>query len=175
MKHYNFRPPGYSGKSMPPMTPKLHAEVSSKLQKIWGPYAGWAHSVLFTADLRAFAGNEGKPTILTPPDSPMSSTGKPEEVNLPAEPNITPRARKRKLASFYTPSPSPSLRKVRSTVSDQPTVHGNINSVSSASMTVANSSSDYPIPSSISDTRVESVGTTLAERIKLRSRGRRIG
>ncbi|KAF4576750.1 8-oxoguanine glycosylase ogg1 [Pleurotus pulmonarius] len=36
------------------MTPKLYDEVSSKLANIWGEYAGWAHSVLFTADLKSF-------------------------------------------------------------------------------------------------------------------------
>ncbi|KAF8321632.1 DNA glycosylase, partial [Clavulina sp. PMI_390] len=57
MKHYNFRVPGHSGKGggVPPMTPKLHIEVSAKLQKIWGPYAGWAQGVLFTSDLKAFS------------------------------------------------------------------------------------------------------------------------
>ena len=29
--------------------------IADKFRALWGPYAGWAHSVLFTADLRAFA------------------------------------------------------------------------------------------------------------------------
>lgn len=27
------------------MTPKLYDEVNTKLTKVWGDYAGWAHSV----------------------------------------------------------------------------------------------------------------------------------
>lgn len=77
IKHYNFRVPGYSsssnGKSAPPMTPKLHQEVSAKLQKIWGPYAGWAHSVLFTSDLKAFALPAAADGGLPPPNSPITA------------------------------------------------------------------------------------------------------
>ncbi|UZJ51532.1 hypothetical protein CBS101457_000852 [Exobasidium rhododendri] len=29
--------------------------IASRFRDLWGPYAGWAHSILFTADLRAFA------------------------------------------------------------------------------------------------------------------------
>lgn len=43
------------------MTPKIYEAVSTKLVETWGEYAGWAHSVLFTADLRSFA-NYGLPT-----------------------------------------------------------------------------------------------------------------
>lgn len=172
MKHYNFRPPGYSRKSVPPMTPKLHAEVSSKLQKIWGPYAGWAHSVLFTADLRVFAGYEGKSEVLAPVESPIPSIGKPGGIDQSVEPNITPRARKRKLISTGLYTPSPSLRKVRSTTSLD---DGNINSLEFAAPAVVRGSVDDSIPPTISDTQAQSVGTTLAERIKLRSRCRRMG
>ncbi|EAU88821.2 N-glycosylase/DNA lyase [Coprinopsis cinerea okayama7 len=51
VKHYGMK--GNSGKTA--MTPKLYDEVNNKLQSLWGDYAGWAHSVLFTADLKAFA------------------------------------------------------------------------------------------------------------------------
>ena len=27
------------------MTPKLYLDVAKKLADVWGPYAGWAHSV----------------------------------------------------------------------------------------------------------------------------------
>ncbi|KAM0792354.1 hypothetical protein ACM66B_005034 [Microbotryomycetes sp. NB124-2] len=35
------------------MTPALHDKVSSKLQSLWGRYAGWAQQVLFFADLKS--------------------------------------------------------------------------------------------------------------------------
>ncbi|CAL1530552.1 unnamed protein product [Lymnaea stagnalis] len=34
------------------LTPKLYNEIGDFYRELWGPYAGWAHSVLFTADLR---------------------------------------------------------------------------------------------------------------------------
>lgn len=34
---------------------KGYEVIADKFRSLWGPYAGWAHSVLFTADLRAFA------------------------------------------------------------------------------------------------------------------------
>ncbi|PIL24206.1 hypothetical protein GSI_13959 [Ganoderma sinense ZZ0214-1] len=50
-KYYGFRGPTKTGT----MSPKLYEEVSSKLTAVWGDYAGWAHSVLFTSDLKSFA------------------------------------------------------------------------------------------------------------------------
>ncbi|KAH9930683.1 DNA glycosylase, partial [Fomitopsis serialis] len=52
MKHY-----GVSGtsKGKAAMNPKLYDAVSSKLTAVWGDCAGWAHSVLFTSDLKSFA------------------------------------------------------------------------------------------------------------------------
>lgn len=43
VKHYGMR--GSSGGKIP-MTPKLYDDVNAKLAKIWGAYAGWAHSVI---------------------------------------------------------------------------------------------------------------------------------
>ena len=173
MKHYNFRVPGHSGRSVPPMTPKLHAEVSSKLQQIWGPYAGWAHSVLFTADLRAFAEYEGKPTILTPPASPIPLKGKVEKVRRPSEPGTAPRTKKRKLTGLHTPSPSPLPRRVRTP--KQPKADTDVNSLSlTVSAVPVPPTNDRMPPTIRSSFEVESINTTLAERIKLRSRARRI-
>ncbi|KAG2111701.1 DNA glycosylase [Suillus discolor] len=54
IKHYGLRTVGGSkGKSA--MTPRIYNEVATKLADIWGGYAGWAHTVLFTADLKAFS------------------------------------------------------------------------------------------------------------------------
>lgn len=67
LKYYGLRgtPQGKGGKV--PMTPKIYEAVCTKLVETWGDYAGWAHSVLFTADLRSFA-NYG----LASPDSTPS-------------------------------------------------------------------------------------------------------
>ncbi|CCM00483.1 uncharacterized protein FIBRA_02517 [Fibroporia radiculosa] len=58
MKHYGVNG---SSKAKTAMTPKLYDEVSNKLAIIWGSYAGWAHLVLFTSDLKSFA-SYGLPT-----------------------------------------------------------------------------------------------------------------
>jgi N-glycosylase/DNA lyase len=42
IKHYGLR---VSSGTKANMTPKLYDEVNMKLAKIWGDYAGWAHSV----------------------------------------------------------------------------------------------------------------------------------
>ncbi|KAI0306353.1 DNA glycosylase [Multifurca ochricompacta] len=52
MKHYGFR--GVSGAKQA-MSPKLYDVISERFHGVWGDYAGWAHSVLFTADLKAFS------------------------------------------------------------------------------------------------------------------------
>ena len=43
------------------MTPKIYEAVGKRLREIWGAYAGWAQSVLFTSDLKSFE-NYGLPT-----------------------------------------------------------------------------------------------------------------
>ncbi|KAK2460831.1 hypothetical protein APHAL10511_007301 [Amanita phalloides] len=44
-----------SAKGKATMSPKLYDEVSSKFHNVWGEYAGWAHSVMFTSDLKSFS------------------------------------------------------------------------------------------------------------------------
>ncbi|KAJ1310451.1 hypothetical protein OPQ81_007184 [Rhizoctonia solani] len=51
-KMYGFRSQGKQPKTM---NPRLYSEIAGKFTDTWGPYAGWAHSVLFTADLKSFA------------------------------------------------------------------------------------------------------------------------
>ncbi|GAB1517169.1 8-oxoguanine glycosylase ogg1 [Rhizoctonia solani] len=51
-KMYGFK---FQGKQPKAMNPKLYSEIASKFANTWGPHAGWAHSVLFTADLKSFA------------------------------------------------------------------------------------------------------------------------
>ncbi|KAF9227507.1 N-glycosylase/DNA lyase [Gyrodon lividus] len=82
MKHYGFR--GSKGKVA--MTPKLYAEINSRLADIWGEYAGWAHSVLFTADLKVFS-SYGMPM---PPSTTMEASSAPPET-----PSNTPLRGKR--------------------------------------------------------------------------------
>ncbi|KAH7889422.1 DNA glycosylase [Phlebopus sp. FC_14] len=69
MKHYGLRGScGSNGKTA--MTPKLYDEINTKLVGIWGDYAGWAHSVLFTADLKVFASYGMSESPLKPEANP---------------------------------------------------------------------------------------------------------
>lgn len=43
-----------SGNGQKTITDKLHRELGDFFRKLWGPYAGWAQSVLFCADLKKF-------------------------------------------------------------------------------------------------------------------------
>ncbi|KAJ7109466.1 DNA glycosylase [Mycena epipterygia] len=72
IKHYGLKG---SLTSKATMTPKLYEEINTRLVGVWGDYAGWAHSVLFTSDLKAFASHgtpkSGETTPLpTPPPTP---------------------------------------------------------------------------------------------------------
>ncbi|XP_065193472.1 N-glycosylase/DNA lyase-like [Sycon ciliatum] len=40
------------------LTPSLMATIGDFFRKLYGPYAGWAHSVLFSAELRKFGGGK---------------------------------------------------------------------------------------------------------------------
>ncbi|KAK7020540.1 DNA glycosylase [Favolaschia claudopus] len=76
IKHYGLKG---SIKIKTSMTPKLYDEINTKLFAVWGDYAGWAHSVLFTSDLKAFSahGIEAAETSLpTPPPTPSPSKRK---------------------------------------------------------------------------------------------------
>ncbi|ETW86075.1 hypothetical protein HETIRDRAFT_13944, partial [Heterobasidion irregulare TC 32-1] len=58
MKHYDVRGANSrrgASATKQALSAKLYEEVSLKLMGVWGDYAGWAHSVLFTADLRSFS------------------------------------------------------------------------------------------------------------------------
>jgi N-glycosylase/DNA lyase len=80
LKYYGLRgtPQGKGGKV--PMTPKIYEAVGKRLVEIWGDYAGWAHSVLFTADLRSFASYN----LPTPDTTPLKSS--PTTPTTPATP-----------------------------------------------------------------------------------------
>ncbi|KAG9336065.1 hypothetical protein JZ751_003331 [Albula glossodonta] len=42
------------GKGQKSLTDKVHKEIGDFFRELWGPYAGWAHSVLFCSDLKKF-------------------------------------------------------------------------------------------------------------------------
>ncbi|XP_029291672.1 LOW QUALITY PROTEIN: N-glycosylase/DNA lyase [Cottoperca gobio] len=49
-RDYNYA----SGNGQKSITDKLHRDIGDFFRKLWGPYAGWAQSVLFCADLKKF-------------------------------------------------------------------------------------------------------------------------
>ncbi|XP_030278144.1 N-glycosylase/DNA lyase [Sparus aurata] len=49
-RDYNYT----SGTAQKSITDKLHRDIGDFFRKLWGPYAGWAQSVLFCADLKKF-------------------------------------------------------------------------------------------------------------------------
>ncbi|KAL2263697.1 hypothetical protein VTK26DRAFT_5553 [Humicola hyalothermophila] len=51
-RDYGF---GKGGKSSKTLTKAMYDAVGDHFRKIWGPQAGWAQSVLFTANLKSFA------------------------------------------------------------------------------------------------------------------------
>ncbi|KFA72441.1 hypothetical protein S40288_09867 [Stachybotrys chartarum IBT 40288] len=67
----------------------MYDAVGDHFRNLWGPYAGWAHSVLFTADLREFAGAATKVEAV-------------QEVSIKKEPaeEKTGKVKKRKVAKI---------------------------------------------------------------------------
>ncbi|KIJ41267.1 hypothetical protein M422DRAFT_31857, partial [Sphaerobolus stellatus SS14] len=106
IKHYGLRgSPG--GEKKVAMTPKLYDEVQMKLAGVWGAYAGWAHSVLFTSDLKSFA-MYGLPTP-SPEKAKAKAKVEGKEVALEW---TSPAYGRRAPPRFTTPeSPSPKGRK----------------------------------------------------------------
>lgn len=82
VKHYHFTRNGLKSKTT--MTPKIYDEISKRLSDIWGEYAGWAHSILFTADLKAFSAyglheDHESPSISVVPSVVSESEGSTKE------------------------------------------------------------------------------------------------
>ncbi|XP_061760233.1 N-glycosylase/DNA lyase isoform X2 [Nerophis ophidion] len=48
------------------ITEKLHRDIGDFFRKLWGPYAGWAQSVLFCADLKKFQKLKERPNLKKP-------------------------------------------------------------------------------------------------------------
>ncbi|KAJ7774931.1 DNA glycosylase [Mycena metata] len=102
IKHYGLKG---SLSSKTNMTPKLYEEINAKLTAVWGDYAGWAHSVLFTSDLKAFSSQGVVATEIalpTPPPtpSPLKRKARAAEVESDAITvlPLTERAKRRRAA-----------------------------------------------------------------------------
>ncbi|KAF9052937.1 DNA glycosylase [Panaeolus papilionaceus] len=93
LKHYGLKS---SGKGKTTMTPKLYEEVHSKFFTIWGDYAGWAHTVLFTADLKSFS-DYGLPASASP--SPVKAVQARKGKSKPSTPLPNTPTLKRKVSS----------------------------------------------------------------------------
>ncbi|XP_047438711.1 N-glycosylase/DNA lyase [Mugil cephalus] len=61
-RDYNYA--GSSGQKS--ITDRLHTDIGDFFRKLWGPYAGWAQSVLFCADLKKFQSLKEKPQMKQP-------------------------------------------------------------------------------------------------------------
>jgi len=98
IKHYGLRG---SSSTKANMTSKLYDEVNLKLAMIWGEYAGWAHSVLFTADLKAFS-SYGLPS---PSPSTIDDSLRKETITPAPTPPLTPSpsSAKRKMGNREGP------------------------------------------------------------------------
>ncbi|KAF5381049.1 hypothetical protein D9615_004037 [Tricholomella constricta] len=70
MRYYGLKGTSSSNGKKVNMSSKIYNDVSTKLFNVWGDSAGWAHSVLFTADLKSFA-SYGLPTPAGPTSSPQ--------------------------------------------------------------------------------------------------------
>jgi len=55
-RDYKFK---HRGKKVSSLTKDVYNGIGDLFRGLWGEYAGWAHSVLFTADLRVFREYEG--------------------------------------------------------------------------------------------------------------------
>ncbi|TFK55085.1 DNA glycosylase [Heliocybe sulcata] len=93
-----------------PMTPKIYDQVNAKLAEVWGDYAGWAHSVLFTADLKSFS-TYGLDIPTPVPASSVSDlfTGLPTPPITPS-PSPTKSRGKRRKAAVLVPETSISAK-----------------------------------------------------------------
>ncbi|KAF9265482.1 DNA glycosylase [Marasmius fiardii PR-910] len=93
VKYYGVKSsPGKSN-----ISAQLYEEINAKLFNVWGQYAGWAHSVLFTSDLKLFS-SCGVSSTPSPQTSPKKRTRHAEEtptttihVSSPLLEDVTPK------------------------------------------------------------------------------------
>lgn len=60
--------------------------LAERFRQLWGEYAGWAHSVLFTADLRAFKGYQGKEEVKEEGEVKMEEKEEEAQTPIPVPP-----------------------------------------------------------------------------------------
>lgn len=58
---------------------KSHEYIKKHFVELWGPYAGWAHSILFTADLKQFKVRASSKAMTKKEDDPNGMTVQPED------------------------------------------------------------------------------------------------
>ncbi|SPO35453.1 related to 8-oxoguanine DNA-glycosylase [Pseudozyma flocculosa] len=97
---------------------KRYEDIAQRFRELWGEYAGWAHSVLFTADLRSFATynaakkeervEEAGP-LLARPSGRTADDGVKKEEMLPGV-HSPPRVALPELVASATPSKSRAQR-----------------------------------------------------------------
>lgn len=96
------------GKDIKSMTPALHDKISQFFVDLYGDYAGWAHTVLFAADLRRFSDKADGSKLKNPKPNPASqgkavsakrvkkAEVKPKLKVIPASTSVSSRTRGRK-------------------------------------------------------------------------------
>lgn len=97
VRHYGLK--GTSNGKKVTMTPKIYEDVNTRLFNVWGEYAGWGHSVLFTADLKSFStyGLDTPSESSTPGTQKKGSADKtPILPTPPMTPSTSPIKRKRR-------------------------------------------------------------------------------
>ncbi|EPS95441.1 hypothetical protein FOMPIDRAFT_1168618 [Fomitopsis schrenkii] len=130
MKHYGM---SGSSKGKTAMNPKLYEAVSSKLTDVWGDYAGWAHSVLFTSDLKSFAtyglpspSPSPLPSAAAPVKKPQRSKSTMSRLTPPITP-ITPNTKAKRKAVAIDGSGGPSDSEDDERASTLPTMDDGLN------------------------------------------------
>ncbi|KAM9855804.1 N-glycosylase/DNA lyase [Aulostomus maculatus] len=55
-----------AGRELKTLTDKVHKDIGNFFRNLWGPYAGWAQSVVFCADLKKFQKLKDLPNVKRP-------------------------------------------------------------------------------------------------------------
>ncbi|KAF7658334.1 hypothetical protein LDENG_00014090 [Lucifuga dentata] len=86
-----------AGNGQKSITDKLHRDIGDFFRKLWGPYAGWAQSVMFCADLKNFQKLKEVPYLKQPKEEEEDEEVK--KVNMKKEEKGTVKNTKNKSAS----------------------------------------------------------------------------
>ncbi|KAI0034012.1 DNA glycosylase [Vararia minispora EC-137] len=101
IKHYGFRS---SSSLRQTLSPKLYEDINSRLVDVWGDYAGWAHSVLFTADLKSFSAHGSPTPSPIPRRSRHPISAQHDEDYVPTTPPSSTSQKKRKCGVLALPA-----------------------------------------------------------------------